>query len=86
MELGRWPVVEIEVKPLVEDEVKPILLVLQRIVEVETVEFVTETFVDEILVELVLVVNIGRVVVETWDIDTELSRTELGVIVETEEV
>jgi len=77
-------VVAIEVKPL-EDElelveegnttlyVKPILLVLvlQRIVEVETVEFVKETFVDEILVELVLVLNIGRVVVETWDIDTE---------------
>lgn len=76
--------VAIEVKPL-EDElelveegnttlyVKPILLVLvlQRIVEVETVEFVKETFVDEILVELVLVLNIGRVVVETWDIDTE---------------
>jgi len=79
-------VVAIEVEPLEELElveegnsalyVKPILvLVLQRIVEVETVEFVKETFVDEILVELVLVlvlvVNIGRVVVETWDIDTE---------------
>lgn len=78
--------VAIEVEPLEELElveegnsalyVKPILvLVLQRIVEVETVEFVKETFVDEILVELVLVlvlvVNIGRVVVETWDIDTE---------------
>jgi hypothetical protein len=79
-------VVAIEVKPL-EDElelveegnsilyVKPLLVllvVLQRIVEVETVVFVNETFVDEILVELVVLgVKIGKVVVETWDIDTE---------------